>query len=214
MSQTGIYRGVVRTTADPTGSGRVRLQVPQVSGTALTGWVAPIQSGGAPPSVGQQVWVFYEGGDVSYPVYVPPIPVAPVPMPPLVTTQVSEPDYATTGAYVAFAAGEWPSISFTVPPSGVFIITVGARVKNTATSASTAWATWRIDGDAVRSPDASWGISCAGSERMQASRRHVVNDLPAGSEITVTPCWNISSYVSGSTQVTFGELIVERIGNE
>lgn len=74
MNWPGAYLGSVVSTADPTGNGRVRLQVPQVSGTAVTGWAYPATSGGTnTPTVGQLVWVMYQGGDPSYPVYVPPI---------------------------------------------------------------------------------------------------------------------------------------------
>lgn len=73
MTWPGIYRGVVVSAADPLGSGRVRLQVPQVSGDAPTAWAPPAQAGGAVPAVGQLVWVLYEAGDASYPVYLPPI---------------------------------------------------------------------------------------------------------------------------------------------
>jgi hypothetical protein len=73
MTWPGVYRAVVVSTSDPQTKGRVRLQVPQVSGTALTGWSMPAQSGGATPGVGQVVWVLYEGGDPSYPVYLPPL---------------------------------------------------------------------------------------------------------------------------------------------
>jgi hypothetical protein len=78
MSAYGIYKAVVRSTADPLGSGRIKAQVAQTTGTAMTGWVPPAQAGGAVPVVGQQVWVLYEGGDLSYPVYLPPDPAPPI----------------------------------------------------------------------------------------------------------------------------------------
>lgn len=74
---SGLYKGVVLSTQDPASLSRVRLQVPQVSGSSATDWVPPAQAGGALPSVGSQVWVMYQGGDASYPVYVPPIPAPP-----------------------------------------------------------------------------------------------------------------------------------------
>lgn len=78
MTWPGAYQGVIVSTADPQGAGRVRLQVPQVSGTALTPWAAPAQQGAGTPAVGQVVWVVYQGGDPSYPVYIPPVPPVPV----------------------------------------------------------------------------------------------------------------------------------------
>lgn len=79
MTWSGIYRAVVLSTADPRGEGRVRVQVPQVSGYALTDWAPPAQTGGSVPGVGTTVWVFFQGGDASYPVYVPPAPAPYVP---------------------------------------------------------------------------------------------------------------------------------------
>jgi len=38
----GIYRGVVVATDDPAKKGRIKLQVPQILGTATTGWAWPI----------------------------------------------------------------------------------------------------------------------------------------------------------------------------
>ncbi|MFE9834041.1 phage baseplate assembly protein V [Streptomyces sp. NPDC005551] len=77
-SWPGVYRGVVRSTADPQKLGRVRLQVAQVTGAAVSGWSAPVQVGGPVPGVGDQVLVMYENGDPSYPVYVPPVAPEPV----------------------------------------------------------------------------------------------------------------------------------------
>lgn len=74
MAWSGAYKGVVVSTADPTKRGFVRLKVAQVSGTATTGWVPPLQAGGSTPSVGQTVWVLYESGNASHPAYLPPIP--------------------------------------------------------------------------------------------------------------------------------------------
>lgn len=79
MTWPGAYRALVLSTADPTATGRVRLQVPQVTGAAPTGWVAPAQAGASVPAVGSVVWVIYEAGDPSYPVYIPPAPAPYVP---------------------------------------------------------------------------------------------------------------------------------------
>lgn len=69
----GVYRGRVVSTADPQSRHRVRLQVPQVSGDALTTWAPPALEDAAIPSVGSAVWVVYQAGDGSYPLYLPPI---------------------------------------------------------------------------------------------------------------------------------------------
>lgn len=72
----GWYQGIVVDAADPTGQGRVRLVIPQVSGAEKSGWALPIDLDAAktylikPKTV---VWVTFEGGSKSHPVYMPPI---------------------------------------------------------------------------------------------------------------------------------------------
>lgn len=75
MMWPGVYRAVVLSTSDPQSAGRVRLQVPQVSGAAPSTWAPPVQTGGRVPAVGEVVSVLYQGADASYPVYLPPAPL-------------------------------------------------------------------------------------------------------------------------------------------
>lgn len=68
----GIYRGVVKDVRDPKKSRRVKLQVPQVTGSAVTDWAWPLEPANVstePPAVGQGVWVFFIGSDPDYPVW-------------------------------------------------------------------------------------------------------------------------------------------------
>jgi hypothetical protein len=68
----GIYRGVVTSSNDPTNQKRLKLNVPQVLGNEETGWAWPFRPAGVrieAPVVGQGVWVMFEGGDASYPVW-------------------------------------------------------------------------------------------------------------------------------------------------
>ncbi len=62
----GVYRGVVENASDPMQKGRLQLRVPQANVNGL--WALPGQSG-APPAVGAQVWVMFEGGNSQYPVW-------------------------------------------------------------------------------------------------------------------------------------------------
>lgn len=70
----GIYRGVVAANNDPINSGRLKLQVPQVLSDAITEWAWPVSTPNypltVPPKVGQGIWVMFEGGDPSYPIWV------------------------------------------------------------------------------------------------------------------------------------------------
>ena len=73
----GKYRGFVVDNADPEKRARVRLRVPSVLGDTVTGWALPcLPFGGLAeqglflvPEVDAQVWVEFEEGDISYPVW-------------------------------------------------------------------------------------------------------------------------------------------------
>jgi len=68
----GNYRGVVFDNNDPNKLGRIRVTVPQLFADTATGWAWPKNSAGLvlqPPPVGQGVWVEFEGGDSSFPIW-------------------------------------------------------------------------------------------------------------------------------------------------
>jgi uncharacterized protein involved in type VI secretion and phage assembly len=73
----GLYRGVVTDNDDPQSLGRVKANVPAVLGSVESGWAMPCvpyagdQVGIAfLPEVGSGVWIEFEGGDLSFPVWV------------------------------------------------------------------------------------------------------------------------------------------------
>jgi hypothetical protein len=69
----GIYRGVVVDNCDPLNQGRLRFRVPQVLFDAVATW-SPSSNQFNPdipsPEIGTNIWVMFEGGDPSYPVWV------------------------------------------------------------------------------------------------------------------------------------------------
>ena len=67
----GLYRGEVVDSADPSGGRRLRLRVPQLFHDQITGWAWQSDPGLTIrlPSPGQGVWVQFEGGDPSFPVW-------------------------------------------------------------------------------------------------------------------------------------------------
>lgn len=73
----GKYRGQVTDNSDPNNLGRVKAKVPRVLGDEETGWALPaFIFGGASeqglfavPDVGAGVWIEFEGGDLSYPIW-------------------------------------------------------------------------------------------------------------------------------------------------
>jgi hypothetical protein len=66
----GVYRGVVTNNVDPTGQSRVQAEVAEVpENTSL--WAMPCRPVGSAtvPAVGASVWVAFEAGDPSRPVW-------------------------------------------------------------------------------------------------------------------------------------------------
>src|SRR5262249_42073563 len=71
----GKYRGIVTAVDGPTL--RIKAKVPAVLGTQETGWCLPCVPYAGPdvgiaflPEEGSAVWIEFEGGDVSYPIWV------------------------------------------------------------------------------------------------------------------------------------------------
>lgn len=129
---------------------------------------------------------------------------------PSMSDQVSFPSSPVTGSFTDFTSGQWPPITVTVPPSGMLRITIGAAVVNTNSGTSTAWARWRSSGGLTESSTSANAVSTMGS-RVYASRTVVRSGLTPGVTVTFTPQYNVSSYASGTTSVTDGQLIVEPI---
>ncbi|MFI1796549.1 phage baseplate assembly protein V [Streptomyces sp. NPDC020379] len=71
MSTLGIYLGIVSHTRDPQQRRRVRVRIPQLAGLSVQPWARPAYPGSRIPSVGEETWVFFEGGDPDLPVYLP-----------------------------------------------------------------------------------------------------------------------------------------------
>ncbi|MBR0679761.1 hypothetical protein GXW74_04635 [Roseomonas eburnea] len=67
----GLARGIVTDTADPSGAGRVRIQLPALAGSGGI-WAAVCTPFGATPGtavgLGSEVWVAFEHGDADHPV--------------------------------------------------------------------------------------------------------------------------------------------------
>lgn len=72
----GKYRGIVTDISDPSGLGRIRAAVPAVFGSGTSPWALPaFPFAGLNhglillPEIGDNVWVEFEGGDPSYPIW-------------------------------------------------------------------------------------------------------------------------------------------------
>lgn len=72
----GKYRAFVVDNNDPENQGRIKVQVPYISGESVIGWCLPCVPVAYPkggdfniPKLGTFVWVEFEHGDVRYPIY-------------------------------------------------------------------------------------------------------------------------------------------------
>jgi Type VI secretion system/phage-baseplate injector OB domain len=72
----GKYRGTVTNNIDPLQVGRIRAQVPAVTGLIETPWALPSvpvelgkTRGSSLPNVGSLVWIEFENGDASRPIW-------------------------------------------------------------------------------------------------------------------------------------------------
>jgi uncharacterized protein involved in type VI secretion and phage assembly len=72
----GLYRGLVTDNDDPQKLGRVKASVPTVLGDVESGWCMPCVPYAGDnvgvaflPEIGSGVWIAFEGGDVSFPVW-------------------------------------------------------------------------------------------------------------------------------------------------
>lgn len=64
-----IYRALVTSTTDPTNSGKIRVQCPQVAGLAEIRLAEPVNAAQPIPKVGTTIWIMFSGGDITKPAY-------------------------------------------------------------------------------------------------------------------------------------------------
>lgn len=75
MNYAGLYRANVEDSMDPQARSRVKVSVPSVglqstwAEACLSGGASSSMRGGNMPSPGTRVWVMFEGGDASRPVW-------------------------------------------------------------------------------------------------------------------------------------------------
>ena len=73
----GKFRGTITDTKDPKSLGRIRVKIPELLGDKETGWALPcLPYGGSKdigffviPEVGSNVWIEFESGNLSYPIW-------------------------------------------------------------------------------------------------------------------------------------------------
>lgn len=105
----GKYRGTVLNNLDPQNRGRLQANVPEVLGEMPSGWAMPCAPYGGTgagffsiPPIGAGVWIEFEGGDVSRPIWtgcywgVGEVPMKPPGSPSMPTTKIWRSDFGLT----------------------------------------------------------------------------------------------------------------------
>ena len=67
----GVYRGAVKSAADPTNHHRLQVAIPSLGVSAA--WAVPCvpySKSPAIPPVGEAVWIMFEQGDTNFPVWI------------------------------------------------------------------------------------------------------------------------------------------------
>jgi len=64
-----LYRSLVTSTTDLSGSGKIRVQCPQIAGIAEIRQAEPVNPAMPTPLVGSTVWIGFSGGDITKPFY-------------------------------------------------------------------------------------------------------------------------------------------------
>lgn len=120
------------------------------------------------------------------------------------SVQVSDSTYSTGAAN--FTSGQWPAVTFTMPPSGMVIVTIGGDI-TAATTTSKLRIDWSVTaGDG--NPVTGHGMQVTGGE-LQASRRTMVTGTPGTSQ-TITPSFNVTATGSANNTAS-GLLLIEPI---
>ena len=107
----GKYRGIVVNNIDPLNLGRIQATVVEVLGEVPTGWATPCAPYGGTgagffsiPPIGAGVWIEFEAGDVSRPIWAGcywgagEVPMTPPDSPTLATTKIWRSDFGLTVA--------------------------------------------------------------------------------------------------------------------
>jgi hypothetical protein len=132
-----------------------------------------------------------------------------IPIAPLQSFQAGVGSWNVTNTWVAYSAGNWPTVPFTVPPSGQVYVTIHAGV--IGSSGNTAAVGFGISG--TDSVAATFGrcVSAgnSGGVAVRASNRSLVTGLTPGASDVATAFWNQNG--SGCSDTVDGHLIVEAV---
>jgi hypothetical protein len=123
--------------------------------------------------------------------------------------QASEAAWNTTATWTDFTGGQWPAVTFTVPPSGAVAISVGGMIDSPADGTSIGFG-WRISGADTIAHGFSHAVYTTSGNILRTSRRRLVTGLTPGGSDTVTPGWYTSA-TAGTHASDEGQLLVEAV---
>lgn len=112
------------------------------------------------------------------------------------------------GDWTDFTSGQWPPVSFVVPPSGEAYVTINADVANQSSSSATTRVGFRMSGGYTYA--ANFPQAVGGQTPTAASRRTLITGMTPGATVTVTPNYRMST-LTGTRYVHDGRLIVEPV---
>ena len=161
----GKFRGRVEDNADPQGLGRVQVSCPAALGAATRAWAMPCVPYAEPgvglsmlPPVGANVWVEFEEGDASNPIWTGCLWATPVAPPPAADDVI----LTTRGGHQIVLSDSRNEVSVSHPSGSTLKLDAAGRVEVSASS------TIRVTASRVEVP-ASTSSSRPGWLRLPAS---------------------------------------------
>ena len=116
----GAYPAQVYSITDPLNQGRIQMYIPQIFGNhPVQIWAPPLYRDGGSPNVGDLVWCVFQGGDSSYPTYIPPAIPNPVTAPQTASGLVLQ-----SGSSVVTAVSGGATITFPTPFNSIPLVVV------------------------------------------------------------------------------------------
>lgn len=120
----------------------------------------------------------------------------------LYSNQNISPTLTSNGIWNDFTSAQWAPITFTIPPSGMFTISIGAQLVNSASNATT-WAGYRLTGGMVFASSGAVAAGAIGVGTSGCSREFTWAGGTVGASCTVTPQYQVTSGSAGS--ITLGQ---------
>lgn len=127
------------------------------------------------------------------------------PMTPQYSNQNVAPALTANGVWNDFTSPQWTPITFTMPQSGRFTVSIGAHLQCSTANATT-WVAYRVTGGAVFSASGATGAGQAGIGIGGKSREFLFSGGTPGASTTITPQYQLTSGASGV--ITLGQMRV------